>query len=64
MVSIWIWCSLNRNGLCRSVPMRSMASSMNPTTVEASGVNQPSDSTSPTGTIRQNSVMNSRGKYT
>ena len=27
-------------------------------------VSQPSDSTSPTGTIRQNKVMNRRGKYT
>ncbi len=41
MASIWIWCSLERNGLCKSVPMRSMASSIKPTTVEASGVNQP-----------------------
>lgn len=63
-VSIWVWCSLNLNRLCKSVPIRSIASSMNPTTVDASGVNQPSDSTSPTGTIKQNKVMNSRGKYT
>ena len=63
-LSMVIWCWLSAKGACRSLPMRSNASSMKPTTVDTSGVNQPRVDTRPSGMAMQNRKLNSCGKQT